>query len=183
MICGVNGYCLGGGLELAMAADLRIAATDAVFGQPEIGLGCFPGGGGTERLALLVGRTRAKELLWTGRPFSAAEALSWGLVSSVVPATDLAGAVLDLAGQLADDRERWRPSRRSSTRRPGPGPPSWVRCRPSPPGWRRCTPATTSAPRWSSWKQAAVMNRDDVPWRGYWVAAPDRVQGRGGELR
>ena len=101
VICGVNGYCLGGGLELAMAADLRIAATDAVFGQPEIGLGCFPGGGGTERLALLVGRTRAKELLWTGRPFSAAEALSWGLVTAVVPATDLASAVLELAGQLA----------------------------------------------------------------------------------
>jgi enoyl-CoA hydratase/carnithine racemase len=106
VICGVNGYCLGGGLELAMAADLRIAASDAVFGQPEIGLGCFPGGGGTERLALLVGRTRAKELLWTGRQFSAAEALSWGLVSSVVPAADLAAAVLDLAGQVAEKSPR-----------------------------------------------------------------------------
>ena len=72
-----------------------------MFGQPEIGLGCFPGGGGTERLALLVGRSRAKELLWTGRQFSAAEALSWGLVTAVVPAGELTTAVLELAGQLA----------------------------------------------------------------------------------
>jgi enoyl-CoA hydratase len=106
VICGVNGYCLGGGLELAMAADLRIAAAGAVFGQPEIGLGCFPGGGGTERLALLVGRSRAKELLWTGRQFSAAEALSWGLVTAVVPAGELSTAVLELAGQLAAKSSR-----------------------------------------------------------------------------
>ncbi len=76
MLCGIHGYCPGGGLELAMASDLRIAATDAVSGQPEIGLGCFPGGGSTERLALLAGRSRAKELLWTGRQFPAAEALA-----------------------------------------------------------------------------------------------------------
>jgi enoyl-CoA hydratase/carnithine racemase len=101
VICGVNGYCLGGGLELAMAADLRVAAVDAVFGQPEIGLGCFPGGGGTERLSLLVGRARAKEMLWTGRQFSAAEAVSFGLVNAVTETAGLRDAVLDLAGQVA----------------------------------------------------------------------------------
>jgi enoyl-CoA hydratase len=106
VICGVNGYCLGGGLELAMASDLRIAAADAVFGQPEIGLGCFPGGGGTERLALLVGRARAKELLWTGCRFSAAEALSWGLVNAVVDRAELTRSVLDLAGQVAEKAPR-----------------------------------------------------------------------------
>lgn len=101
VICGVNGYCLGGGLELAMTADIRIAASDAVFGQPEIGLGCFPGGGGTERLPLLVGRSRAKELLWTGRQFGADDALEWGLVSAVTDADDLREAVLSLAGDVA----------------------------------------------------------------------------------
>jgi enoyl-CoA hydratase/carnithine racemase len=106
VICGVNGYCLGGGLELAMASDLRIAAADAVFGQPEIGLGCFPGGGGTERLALLIGRARAKELLWTGRRFSAAEALSWGLVNAVVESTELTRSVAELAGQVAEKSPR-----------------------------------------------------------------------------
>jgi enoyl-CoA hydratase/carnithine racemase len=106
VICGVNGYCLGGGLELAMASDLRIAAADTVFGQPEIGLGCFPGGGGTERLSLLVGRARAKELLWTGRQFSAAEAASWGLVNAVTDTAGLRDAVLDLAGRVAAQSPR-----------------------------------------------------------------------------
>lgn len=106
VLCGVHGYCLGGGLELAMAGDLRIAADDAVFGQPEIGLGCFPGGGGTERLALLVGRSRAKELLWTGRKFSAAEACRWGLVSSVVDRADLPAAIRALAVQIAAQSPR-----------------------------------------------------------------------------
>jgi enoyl-CoA hydratase len=106
VICGVNGYCLGGGLELAMASDLRIAATDAVFGQPEIGLGCFPGGGGTERLALLVGRARAKELIWTGRQFSAAEALSWGLVNAVVERAELTAAVVALGAEIAEKSPR-----------------------------------------------------------------------------
>lgn len=84
-ICAVNGYCLGGGLELAMAFDIRIASDDAMFGQPEIKLGCFPGGGGTERLALLVGRAKAKELMFTGASIEAAEALRIGLVNRVVP--------------------------------------------------------------------------------------------------
>lgn len=106
VLCGVHGFCLGGGLELAMASDLRIAAADAVFGQPEIGLGCFPGGGGTERLALLVGRSRAKELLWTGRQFTAAEACGWGLVSAVVDNVDLPTAVRALAAQIAAQSPR-----------------------------------------------------------------------------
>lgn len=106
VICGVHGYCLGGGLELAMAGDMRIAAADAVFGQPEIGLGCFPGGGGTERLALLVGRSRAKELLWTGRKFSAAEACGWGLVSAVVAPAEMPAAVRTLAEQIAAQSPR-----------------------------------------------------------------------------
>jgi enoyl-CoA hydratase/carnithine racemase len=105
VLCGIHGYCLGGGLELAMASDLRIAATDAVFGQPEIGLGCFPGGG-TERLALLVGRSRAQELLWTARQFSAAEAYSWGLVTSVVDRAGLPAAVRANAAQIAAQSPR-----------------------------------------------------------------------------
>jgi enoyl-CoA hydratase/carnithine racemase len=106
VLCGIHGYCLGGGLELAMASDLRIAAADAVFGQPEIGLGCFPGGGGTERLALLVGRSRAKELLWTGRQFSAADARRWGLVTEVVDRAELPTAVRTLAAQITAQSPR-----------------------------------------------------------------------------
>jgi enoyl-CoA hydratase/carnithine racemase len=97
-ICAVNGYCLGGGLELAMAFDIRIASEEATFGQPEIKLGCFPGGGGTERLALLVGRAKAKELMYTGASIDAPEALRIGLVNRVVPA----GRALDEAIKLAN---------------------------------------------------------------------------------
>jgi enoyl-CoA hydratase len=96
-ICAVNGYCLGGGLELAMAFDIRIASQEAIFGQPEIKLGCFPGGGGTERLALLVGRAKAKELMYTGAPIGATEALRIGLVNRVVPA----GSALEESIKLA----------------------------------------------------------------------------------
>lgn len=96
-ICAVNGYCLGGGLELAMAFDIRIASEEATFGQPEIKLGCFPGGGGTERLALLVGRAKAKELMYTGASIDAPEAFRIGLVNRVVPA----GRALDEAVKLA----------------------------------------------------------------------------------
>jgi enoyl-CoA hydratase/carnithine racemase len=96
-ICAVNGYCLGGGLELAMAFDIRIASEEATFGQPEIKLGCFPGGGGTERLALLVGRAKAKELMYTGASIDAPEAFRIGLVNRVVPA----GRALDEAIKLA----------------------------------------------------------------------------------
>ncbi|MBA8795499.1 enoyl-CoA hydratase/carnithine racemase [Friedmanniella endophytica] len=90
VVAAVNGYALGGGCELALCADARIAADDAVFGQPEIKLGLIPGAGGTQRLARLVGPARAKELIFTGRFVDAAEALALGLVDQVVPAAEVA---------------------------------------------------------------------------------------------
>lgn len=83
-IAAVNGFALGGGCELAMAATLRIASTQAVFGQPEIKLGILPGFGGTQRLSRLVGKSRALDLCLTGRNIKAEEALHWGLVNDVV---------------------------------------------------------------------------------------------------
>lgn len=100
-ISAVNGYALGGGMELAMATDFRMAADDATFGQPEIKLGVIPGGGGTQRLPRLVGVTRAKDIVYTGRNVSADEALDIGLVSSVHPADDLYAAALAKAAQYA----------------------------------------------------------------------------------
>ncbi len=85
VVAAVNGYALGGGCELAMAADVRFAAEDAVFGQPEVLLGIIPGAGGTQRLARLVGPAKAKELMFTGRFVKADEALAIGLVDRVFP--------------------------------------------------------------------------------------------------
>jgi len=84
-IAAVHGYCFGGGCELAMACDLRIASSDAKFGQPEIKVGIIPGAGGTQRLARLVGMGRAKELVFFGEPIDADEAHRIGLVNRVVP--------------------------------------------------------------------------------------------------
>lgn len=98
VLAAVNGFALGGGCELALACDLRLAAEHAVFGQPEVGLGVTPGFGGTQRLARLVGVGVAKELLYTGRRITAAEALEIGLVNAVHPSDEL----LDAAGRLAD---------------------------------------------------------------------------------
>ena len=106
VLCAINGYCLGGGLELAMATDIRIAAADATLGMPEITLSCFPGGGGTERLALIVGRTLAKEMMWTGRRLSAEEASRAGLVSRVVQPGELLEATLEFANQVASGSPR-----------------------------------------------------------------------------
>jgi enoyl-CoA hydratase len=100
-LCAVNGYCLGGGLELAMAFDIRIASEDATFAQPEIKLGCFPGGGGTERLSLLVGRAHAKELMFTGGSIDAGEAWRIGLVNRVVPRGEALRAAVELAQSIA----------------------------------------------------------------------------------
>ncbi|MHB1947640.1 MAG: enoyl-CoA hydratase/isomerase family protein [Gammaproteobacteria bacterium] len=88
-LAAINGYALGGGCELAMSATMRIAASTAVFGQPEVKLGVIPGFGGTQRLARLVGKGRALDLCLTGRTIKADEALAWGLVSEVVNSDEL----------------------------------------------------------------------------------------------
>lgn len=100
-VSAVTGYALGGGMELAMATDFRVAADDAVFGQPEILLGIIPGGGGTQRLPRLVGVTRAKEIIYTGRHIPAGEALDIGLASAVHPAASLYDAACELAASYA----------------------------------------------------------------------------------
>ncbi len=98
----VNGFALGGGLELAMACHLRVAAEGARLGQPEINLGLIPGFGGTQRLLRLVGRAAALELCLLGAPIDAARALQLGLVNRVVAAGELQATTLKLAQQLAD---------------------------------------------------------------------------------
>ncbi len=100
-IAAVNGLALGGGCELAMACDLRLAAASARFGQPEIKLGIIPGFGGTQRLPRLVGPAKALEMNLVGDPISAAEAVAHGLANRVVPDEELLDAALALAEQLA----------------------------------------------------------------------------------
>jgi enoyl-CoA hydratase/carnithine racemase len=102
VVAAIHGYCLGGGLELAMACDVRIAAEDAQLGQPEIKLGLIPGGGGTQRLPRLVGHGRALYLNLTGDPISGAQAYDWGLVEQVVPRDRLLEAALTLARTLSE---------------------------------------------------------------------------------
>jgi enoyl-CoA hydratase/carnithine racemase len=99
-IAAVNGFALGGGCELAMSCDIRVAADTARFGLPETNLAVLPGAGGTQRLARLVGTGRAIELILTGRLLDAAEAREAGLVTSVVPQHELLVAVRDLADRI-----------------------------------------------------------------------------------
>lgn len=101
VIAMINGFCLGGGCELAMSCDLRIASDKARFGQPEINLGLIPGGGGTQRLPRLVGTGQAMRLILTGDMIPAAEAKEIGLVDQVVPHEELRTKTLELAQKIA----------------------------------------------------------------------------------
>ncbi|MEV6670349.1 enoyl-CoA hydratase-related protein [Streptomyces sp. NPDC051162] len=101
VVAAVTGYALGGGCELALCADFRIAADNAKLGQPEILLGLIPGAGGTQRLARLVGPSRAKDLIFTGRQVKAPEALELGLVDRVVPAGEVYEQAHAWAAKLA----------------------------------------------------------------------------------
>ncbi len=97
MIAAVNGYALGGGMEIALACDLRIAAENATFGLPEVSLGFIPGWGGTQRLPRLIPRAKAAEMLFTGRAIDAQEAYRIGLVNKVVPLAQLMTAANEMA--------------------------------------------------------------------------------------
>jgi enoyl-CoA hydratase len=101
VIAAIGGHALGGGLELALACDIRIAADHAKLGLPEVGIGVMPGWGGTWRLAQAVGAARARELILTGRLIEASTAVAYGLVHDAVPAPDLAAAVETLVASLA----------------------------------------------------------------------------------
>ena len=100
-IAAVNGFALGGGCELSMSCDIRLASENAVFGQPEVGLGITPGVGGTQRMARLVGMGKAKELIFTARNIKAPEALSIGLVQAVYPAEALMAEAEKMAARIA----------------------------------------------------------------------------------
>ncbi len=100
-IAAVNGFALGGGCEVALACDLRIAAENALFGFPEVSLGILPGMGGTQRLPRLVGPALAKELIFTGRRIGAGEALEIGLVNRVVPEGEALVAAKEIAAEIA----------------------------------------------------------------------------------
>ncbi len=101
VIAAVNGFALGGGCELAMSCDIRICSDNAMFGQPEVGLGITPGFGGTQRLPRIVGLGMAKQLLYTARNIDSAEALRIGLVNAVVPQADLMETAVKMANTIA----------------------------------------------------------------------------------
>lgn len=98
----IDGYCLGGGFELALACDLRIATLDSTFGFPEIDLGLLPGGGGTQRLTRLIGATRAKELVFRGNRIGGERAERWGIVNRAVPAEEFDEVVETFVDDLVE---------------------------------------------------------------------------------
>ena len=100
-IAAVNGFALGGGCELALAADIRVASEKAKFGQPEVGLGIIPGFGGTQRMARIIGTGAAMELIYTADTIDAKRALEIGLVQHVVPAEELMAFALEMANKIA----------------------------------------------------------------------------------
>lgn len=105
-IAAINGFALGGGCELSMSCDIRIASEKAKFGQPEVGLGIIPGFGGTQRLARLVGAAKAKELIFTGNLVNAAEAEKIGLVNKVVLHEELMTEALTIAEKIAGNAQK-----------------------------------------------------------------------------
>jgi len=102
LVAAVSGYALGGGCELALACDMIVASETALFGQPEITLGIIPGGGGTQRLARVIGKQRAMEYVLTGRRFDAGMAFQWGLVNKVVKKGDQELEAVELARTIAE---------------------------------------------------------------------------------
>ncbi len=105
VIAAVNGFALGGGCELAMSCDIRLASEKAKFGQPEVGLGITPGFGGTQRLPRIVGVSRAMELILTGKIIGAAEAMGMGLVSAVYPPEELMDKAMELANAICQNAQ------------------------------------------------------------------------------
>ena len=160
VIAAINGYALGGGCELAMACTLRLAADTAKLGQPEINLGIIPGYAGSQRLARLVGKGKAMELLLTGAPISAAEAERIGLVNRVVAASELMNEARTLAEQLAGNAPM---AMRYILDVSQPGPRDAV-CRSGAPTKRRCSawwrpPTTCARARRRSSKNASRTSR------------------------
>lgn len=102
LIAMINGFCLGGGCELALSCDIRIASEKARFGQPEINLGIIPGGGGTQRLTRLVGEGKAMQMILSGEMIDAQEAFRLGLVNEVHPVADLETRTMELANKIAE---------------------------------------------------------------------------------
>jgi len=102
VIAMINGFCLGGGCELALACDLRVASDNAKFGQPEINLGIIPGGGGTQRLTRLIGEGKSMEMILTGDMFDAKTARDVGLVNYVYPQAELETKTMELANKIAE---------------------------------------------------------------------------------
>lgn len=100
IIAGVKGFVLGGGFELALLADIIVAGENAQFGLPEVRVGLIPGNGGTQILPRLIGKNRAKEMIFTGKRINSAEALAMGIVSKVVPVEQVEGAVFQLAQEI-----------------------------------------------------------------------------------